>query len=35
MYFVVYFIKIFFVLNFKNRVFKFRLEMLVLFWKKK
>lgn len=32
---VVYSIKIFLVSNFKNRVFKFRPEMLVLFWKKK
>lgn len=31
----VYSIKIFLVSNFKNRVFKFRPEMLVLFWKKK
>lgn len=31
----VYSIKLFLVSNFKNRVFKFRPEMLVLFWKKK
>lgn len=31
----VYSIKKFLVSNFKNRVFKFRPEMLVLFWKKK